>query len=331
MRSRVVAAIAIALPVAACSKSPTEPSPGGGSTILQGQTVDAIDGSPSPNLTVRIGNQNVTTDGSGLFQVDVGSNGTHRVFIRGNDVVERETRVTGPGAERARLSMIPANFDLTAFDEMFRTQNSRLQRWTSRPALVVLAPVMEYRNGVDTFEATGEHLTEDELQLMVAHMTEGLAMLTGNTYSSYASVEIERPAEGTKVSPFRTGRIVVGRYNGIVTFQNTIGYGQWGEMPDGTIVSGAMFLDRDFDRNNSRRRLLRIHELGHALGYRHVETRTSIMNPAIGPEPTDFDRAGAMIAFQRPVGNRAPDVDPSTPTTFVTTGGVRWSAPTKCQ
>ena len=31
-----------------------------------------------------------------------------------------------------------------------------------------------------------------------------------------------------------------------------------------------MFLDRDFDKNDNRRRLLRIHELGHALGLMHV-------------------------------------------------------------
>ena len=72
-----------------------------------------------------------------------------------------------------------------------------------------------------------------------------------------------------------------------------------------------MYLDRDFDRDDNRRRLLRIHELGHALGYQHVESRSSIMNPSIGPEPTEFDRAGAVIAFSRPVGNRSPDVDPS--------------------
>ncbi len=52
-----------------------------------------------------------------------------------------------------------------------------------------------------------------------------------------------------------------------------------------------MYLDREFDRDDSRRRLLRIHELGHALGYQHVESRTSIMNPSVGPEPTEFDRA----------------------------------------
>jgi hypothetical protein len=90
-----------------------------------------------------------------------------------------------------------------------------------------------------------------------------------------------------------------------------------------------MWLDRDFDKGDARRWLLRTHELGHALGYNHVTVRTSIMNPAIGPEPTDFDRAGAVIAFQRPVGNVSPDTDPSsTPRTFsITEGGARWHAP----
>ena len=166
---------------------------------------------------------------------------------------------------------------------------------------------------------------------MVNHLTEGLAALTGNTYTSFAAVDVERPSAGTRVTPIRDGRIVVGRYNGILTFARTIGYGQWAETPTGAIVSGAMFLDRDFDKNDSRRRLLRIHELGHALGYQHVETRASIMNPAVGPELNDFDRAGAMIAFQRSVGNRAPDVDPASASISASTGERRVSAPTVCR
>ena len=73
-----------------------------------------------------------------------------------------------------------------------------------------------------------------------------------------------------------------------------------------------MFLDSRFDKNDDRRRLLRIHELGHALGQLHVETRPSIMNPSIGPEPTEFDRQAAVVAFQRPPGNVSPDADPGT-------------------
>ncbi len=220
----------------------------------------------------------------------MGSSGTYRAVIRGSGVVERETRISGPGASPARVSLIPSTFDLQAFDEMFRTSNSQLQRWTSRPALVVLASVMDYRGVGDTYEATAEQLSEEELTLMVLQLTEGLALLTGGTYSTFASIDVERPAAGTRVSPFRSGKIVVGRYNGIATFARTIGYGQWSALADGSIAGGATFLDRDFDRNDSRRRLLRVHELGHALGYQHVETRTSVMNPAIGPEPNDFDR-----------------------------------------
>jgi hypothetical protein len=329
MRFTASAVLVSLLAVPACTKSPTDPS--GGSTVFQGQTVNAIDGAPTPNLSVRIGTRHVTTDGSGFFDVDLGRTGTYQAFVRGSGIVERETHVTGPGGSRTRVSVIPASFDLTAFDEMFRALNSRLARWTSRPTLVVLGTVMDYRGGSETYEATSEQLSDDELNQVIAHFTEGLGLLTGNTYTSFSAVEVERPAAGTRVSPYRTGKIVVGRYTGIATFARTIGYGQWGELPDGTIASGATFLDRDFDTNDSRRRLLRIHELGHALGYQHVESRTSIMNPAVGPEPNDFDRAGAMIAFQRPVGNRSPDVDPSSSSISVTTGEPRWSAPTVCR
>jgi hypothetical protein len=231
------------------------------------------------------------------------------------------------------MSVIPASFDLTAFDEMFRFENSRLQRWTQRPALVIVAATMALGStSADTFQASGEQMTDDEVSQMIAHMTEGLALLTGNTYTSFQSVDVERPGNGDRVNVGRNGKIVVGRYTGIVTLANTIGYGRWSTLNDGTVVAGSMFLDRDFDKNDSRRRLLRIHELGHALGWQHVKSRTSIMNPAIGPDPTDFDRAGAIVAFQRPVGNRSPDVDPTNAARLASTAeGAHWSEPTLCR
>jgi hypothetical protein len=328
---RLCVSILAFLPVLACTKSPTDPSGGGGDTgVVRGQTVNAVDGSASPNLSIRVGDRSATSDANGLFELDMGSSGTYRATVRGSGVVERETRISG-GPERARLSLIPASFDLQAFDQMFRASGGRLERWTSRPALVVLATVMDYRTAGESYEATGEQLSDAEVSQMLDHFTEALVLLTGSTYTTFASVEIERPAAGSRVNPYRPGKIVVGRYNGIVTFAHTIGYGQWSTNPDGSVAAGATFLDRNFDTNDSRRRLLRIHELGHALGYQHVESRTSIMNPAIGPEPTEFDRAAALIAFQRPVGNRAPDVDPTTSSVSLTTGSGRWSPPTVCR
>jgi hypothetical protein len=54
-----------------------------------------------------------------------------------------------------------------------------------------------------------------------------------------------------------------------------------------------------------------MHELGHALGYDHVTSRQSVMNSTPTVEPTPFDRQAAAIVFDRPPGNRAPDVDPT--------------------
>jgi hypothetical protein len=321
--------------LAACGgSSPSAPSGSSASETLQGQTLNAISGTPATGLSVVIGSYRpVTTDDNGLFAIDGARSGSYAAIVRGSSVVERETTIT-TATEPTMVSMIPASFDLVAFDEMFRYENSRLQRWTTRPSLIVVATTMTFRSTADTeFQATTEQMSDDEVAQMRAHLTDALALLTGGTFMSFQDVTIERPKAGEWVSGLRAGAIVVGRYTGIVSLANTIGYGRWSETTDGRIVGGAMFLDRDFDRDDARRRLLRTHELGHALGWQHVRSRVSIMNPVIGSEPTDFDRAGAIIAFKRPPGNHAPDVDPSGGTrTWSTTGeGARWSRPTVCQ
>lgn len=294
--------------------------------------MSAIDGAAAVGVSVLIGAKNTTTDANGYFRVDVGGPSTHALRVRGSTVVERETAVTGPGAEPARVSLIPSAFDLEAYDEMFRP-NGRLQRWTARPALVVLAPVMTYVVGErDEYTATAEQLSEEELTDLVAHLQEGLSILTAGTFTSFASVEIERPAAGARVTINRPGKIVMGRYNGIVKLADVIGYGQWALSGDGSVSAGAMYLDRDFDKNDGRRRLLRIHELGHALGMMHVTNRPSIMSPSLGPDVGDFDRAASAIAFQRPTGNRAPDVDPSdAPGTRSTSRTLQWAPPVFCR
>ena len=215
---------------------------------------------------------------------------------------------------------------------MFRGTNSRLERWTAAPSLVVVATVMKFTDGnTDRYAAGTDRLADSEVTELVSHLTEGLTLLTGGTYAAFASVEVEHPGSSEMVNVRREGKIVVGRYAGISADGQTIGYGTWAEQSDGTIVGGTMWLDRDFDRDDERRRLVRMHELGHALGYSHVTVRASIMNPAIGPEPTTFDRDGSKIAFQRPVGNVSPDTDLAGSsggrTSAVSEGTIRWNPP----
>jgi hypothetical protein len=322
--------LCVASIIVACGGSKSGPAGPETPRVLQGQTVSAIDGSASGVVSVQIGSRlPVQTDTSGNFQVDVGAPGTYSAVVTGSSFVERRTMVTGPSTERARLGIIPASYDLKAFNEMFRGANSRLQRWTTQPSLVIVASVMKYANNAEQFSATAEQLTDDEVASLTSDLKNALSLLTAGTFTTFGSVDVERPASGDQVGVRRTGKIVIGRYTGITTLANTIGYGSWAEQGDGTVVGGSVWLDRDFDKGDPRRWLLRTHELGHALGYNHVTVRTSIMNPAIGPEPNDFDRAGAAIAFQRPVGNVSPDTDPSAaPRTFsISEGGARWRAP----
>jgi hypothetical protein len=330
MNWQKAAIVACALAAVSCSDSgsPADPS---GQRSVSGQTLSATDSAQAANVEIQIGdNASVRSDAGGFFSVEVDEPGRLPARLRAGDFVERLTTVDAP-ADGVRLSLIPNGFDLHAFDELARTANARLQRWTTQPSLVVLMSVMRYTSmGDTTFPATVERISDADADSMVADLSAALRLMTAGTWSEFASVTRETVAEDARVETIRPGTIVVGRYRGVQSLASTIGWGRWAEQGDGTVSAGALYLDRDFDARDDRRDLLRTHELGHALGYLHVTSRTSIMNPSIGPEPNDFDRAAVRIVYNRPVGNKAPDEDPgyagSRPS-FITDGSVRLGPP----
>jgi hypothetical protein len=301
-----------AMLVSACAgSSPAAPTSGESASLssYRGETVSAIDGKPISGVAIKVGTRAALSDDVGRFELKDLQEGAAIVTLSGSSIVERRRSLTFP-ADAAKETLIPSAFDLDAFDEMFRG-TGRLQRWTSAPALVVLGSVMQYHSiGSEEYQATSGQLSDEEVTLLVQHLTEGLALLTGNRFTSFSSVEVERPESGKRVNTLRTGAIVVGRYRGVQALANTIGIGRWSTPGNAAeVTGGAVYLEHNFDRSDDARRLLRIHELGHALGYRHVTKRTSIMNAAIGPAPTEFDRTAAMIAFERLPGNVSPDDD----------------------
>ena len=185
-----------------------------------------------------------------------------------------------------------------AVDEMVRGTRDTPLRWESVPELVILTSVMQYEKGRTTeFRATAHRLTQDEAMALVADLTDALATLTDNTLTAFSAVRFETASADDVVSVMRPGQIVVARYAGVRDQLATIGFG--GRSTRGTTIrAGSIILDSEFDRTDEGRRLLRMHELGHALGYNHVQSRVSIMNPKIGPGPTDVDRAIARVAFR---------------------------------
>ena len=185
-------------------------------------------------------------------------------------------------------------------DEMLRGAAGQWQHWTAAPALVVVTSVMQYdADARGQYLATSEMLSASDTGALVADLTDALQLLTNGVFDRFNSVEFESVPSGNSVAIVRPKQIVVGRYRGLQEVARTLGFGGRKAAPNGAIISGAILLDHEFDRTSADRRLLRTHELGHALGYNHVTSRTSIMNPRIGPRMTDSDLEIVRFAFNR--------------------------------
>ena len=193
-----------------------------------------------------------------------------------------------------------AGTEALAFNELVFGSQGRSLRWAEAPALVILMSVIQYQaGGSTTYHATSERLTEAEADQLVEDLTTALTVMTGGRFTAFASVRRELVDTDRTTQMLRPGQIVVGRFRGVAENTNTLGLGGRTVRANGTITSGALLLDCDFDRASDRRRLLRTHELGHALGFNHVEAQSSIMNARIGTDVTEFDRRAAAVISRR--------------------------------
>ena len=189
--------------------------------------------------------------------------------------------------------------DAAALREMLEGPSGRREAWKSAPDLVVIAPVLDYNSSgiVSGYLAAKDTLGAGEVELLALDLTEAVQDLTGGAFTSFRSISVETVSPGDTVNVIRPGTIVVARYRGLRATTGNIGYGGRSTR-NGAIRSAAVMLDADFDRQSNQRFLLRTHELGHALGYHHVQSRPSVMNPRVGNAITEFDRAAVRYASQ---------------------------------
>jgi hypothetical protein len=188
----------------------------------------------------------------------------------------------------------PRQTDSTALNEML----GRQQRWRKAPSLTVVESILEYQPGPrNEYEATADRLSSEDVESLVTDLTGALDELSDHAFPRFAAVQREVESRGDLVNVSRSGAIVVARYAGLRRQMATIGLGGRSARADGSITRGAIILDAEFDASNGTRRLLRTHELGHALGFDHVQAAVSIMNPRIGTALTEFDRRAVRIAF----------------------------------
>jgi hypothetical protein len=212
--------------------------------------------------------------------------------------------VWGVGSRPEARSDDDATVHAAALKEMLEGAGGRRETWTTTPTLVVLASVMDYKTGdlATGFHPTSRTLSSEDLAQLTDELTSALEELTDGRLSGFRDVIIEAVEPGRPVSMFRPGQIVVGRFHGVMAATGNLGYGGRSTRRSGTISGAAVVLDEESDRDQARRRLVRTHELGHALGYNHVVSRPSIMNPRVGSAFSEFDRAAIRQASPQAFG-----------------------------
>lgn len=309
---------------AAPSPVPSTPS----SPNLTGITSDGLNDAPLAGISIRInGVAEATSDASGRFEMTLPDPQQPRAVVVSSPlVITRETRLLAPGPHVA-LWLMPASMDLTAFDQMFRHTDACLHRWMSAPSLIVCDRVLRFTSVSDAeYVATDIVLSDADVESIQQDASWGLPQASGNTLSAFAGTSRYSPPPGEPVAVRRSGAIFIARYEGLQDATSYWGYGRWAFSSSGAVTAGIVMLDAAFDRSGSMyTRSLRVHELGHSLGWGHVTARTSFMNSNGRILPTPFDTAAARLAFRRPPLNRSPDIDPALMTANRETGDVRWS------
>ena len=182
-------------------------------------------------------------------------------------------------------------------EEMLTGTSGRMEWWVTPPELVIVTTVLRYDpTTTSQFIATSEQISEEDIDAMAGDLEDAVALFTGGRDDHGVVIRREAALPGDLVRTVRSGQIVVARYHGLQATTQHIGLGGRSVRAAGTIRAGSVMLDADYDRGDPRRALLRTHELGHALGFNHVNSRPSVMNPRIGIEPTPEDRETATRA-----------------------------------
>jgi hypothetical protein len=258
-----------------------------------------------------VGALGARTDARGFFTLTA-STSTYALLLTHPDFVERRTAAILP-ASGLHLSMIPSTFNQPAFEEFApRATATGLRRWTENPSLTILANVVEYDGVAYDPLVTDRQVSDGDMGCMRDGVQRAIAPMSDGTMT-FRNVDVLSLPPGSRFSiPSTTeGTIVLAVARGLVANGRASAFA--GVQPN-VLVRGVVWISADnLSLCGSTAARVYPHELGHALGYQHVTLEPSVMS-GINPTSalTEFDREALRIVYQRPPGNRAPDIDPPT-------------------
>lgn len=285
---------------------PDPPPPPSSSVSLAGRVVDQFGGQGLAGITVTFGRSSAKTDATGRFALagdPVSSESA--LSLSGAGVYPRET-FAKTGDDQWRV--VPSSFNMGAFDDMARQDYARHTiRWVAAPTVYVDAIPEGFQAGPEL----DRWISEVQAQA-AAFVTEW----TGSTLRPRDVIVTSRPPQD-----FSAGTIVIhfsendSRYG---NNSNYIGYARMSWSRTGELSGAAVWLRYGRyagDRYAPKRQGILGHELGHAMGYGHMDGSTlSFMAPSLGSKTglSPFDQEAALLVYTRAPMNSPTDVDNAT-------------------
>jgi hypothetical protein len=264
--------------------------------MLTGTVTATNGGQTLAGLTVTGGGASTSTSASGSFALPF-AGASMRLDLAGA-IVPRVVYRSSPATVDAIV--LGAGFDLGFYRQFVRNgfeQSGSLQplrRWTRAPSIYIR-----------TVDEAGVPIDAVTLNTTSAAIQDTAAIWSGGSFG-VAGVTL-----GTETREGQSGWITV-KWPAVVPADNFCGRAPVGQ--DG----GYIELDYktpgcSCNGSQIRPRTVR-HELGHALGYWHTDSAADLMfhtGSTCDQQPSARERAHAVIAYQRPIGNVDPDTDPS--------------------
>jgi hypothetical protein len=274
-------------------------------------SIESLESGISDVVISSLGVREAHTDAGGFFTLDA-NRSAYPLLLTHPDFIDRRTAAVLP-ANGLHLSMIPSTFDRAAFEEFApRATTTGLRRWIENPSLIVLTNVVDYDGVAFDPLVTNRQVPDADFACMLDGVRRAIAPMSDNVMT-FTKVDVVSPSTGSRFSIPSTpeGTIVLVVARGLLANGRAATFA--GVQPN-VLVRGVVWVSADnLPLCGSTASRVYPHELGHALGYQHVTLEPSVMS---GIQPTSaltlFDRDAIRIVYQRPPGNRSPDVDPPT-------------------
>ena len=274
---------------------------------IAGQVVETLTGTPVANPTLSFGTLGMTTggpDGRFRFEQDtLPSSSTYSVTLTAPGFIARRVQVAWQQGDRTGVTFDvirnAAPFSLNFYRQLVRNGTETPQdleavhRWTSAPSFYVR-----------TVDDEDGRAVESEVIADVTRWIEfAVQAWTGMPVGAIETgAAVRAPARGwvrvtfVPQSDEFCGRAAVGSDPGVI----------------------QLSLDGCNCGNQKVAPATIVHEVGHAVGFWHVNDRLSVMFPTISGNCRDVmlstaERHHAAIAYARPNGNADVDLDPDLP------------------